>query len=234
MADLRTRIEICSDVDANGDASVRRVWHLTNLSEEPLDLTKFRFFVAITSQDIPVQSLTDNSGTQLSVSTEAVSPEKTRINCDFDVVLQPKQSYDLILHYNHPRYLTRFIKSEAWLFAEYFQRQGPLTEVNLTEEEPQTVSYTITLTDPRPGLLGIRNPIRSWTTEVTQQCREQRFRDKRTITYECGLRPLDRSADLHILSLVSYRSLIAAAFVFAATTILSAGATWAIVAALGP
>lgn len=207
MPDLRVRVADTANVEASGNARLTKTWHLTNLSTGELDLTNFRFFVDVTSRDITVESLLDGEGNELDHATESLGPDKTRINCYFDVTLRPQQQYALTLVYRHPRYLLKLPDSSAWMLIEYFERLGPLEDVNFSQEEPEQLEFVLTIQDPRtPHLLGVRNPFAKWTVEISEQC-DVRYEGATCVaTYSIGLRENDRTPHINVLSLVSNRS----------------------------
>ncbi len=225
MGDLEIRNRIDAKVDGNGDATFRRTWELTNSSESSLNLS-LRFFVNITSKSLTDFSLSDDdSGTSLKFAADTEDHE-TAIKCDFDKTLSTRERYELYLSYRHPQYFVRFPLSDTWLMTEYFQRNGKLTDVVFSENEDQHFDFSLSIDDPRPSLLGIRNPFIKWTTEVTPQSSEKRLGHSRMFHIERGLGPTDRSEDFHFLSALNSRSFATAAVVFLVSTALGSFVTW--------
>ena len=133
MPELRVRSISTANVDASGNARRTRTWHLTNLGSRKLDLTSFRFFLDVPSPDVDPQSLRDSRGTDLVLTTKPLDSDTTRINCDFDLTLEPQQQYAIKLVYWLPRYLKKLQTSSTWQLDESFSRLGPLGDVDFLQ-----------------------------------------------------------------------------------------------------
>jgi hypothetical protein len=205
-ADYRIHLEVETSVDRHGDASTHRTWIVTNLTDEPLDFTDYRFTVEITSRDVILEGFVSDAACEPNASTEKIGLGNTAIHCDFSMTVPPRGTQTLRLRYRQPRYMSRIHSASAWAVSEYFaktQFAGPYKQ-----EEPQILKFVLRVTDPRGEFLGLRSPLRSWILDASEHCPCEFKRNERVLTYTRGLATNDKLPDFHVLSLIDDRSIL--------------------------
>jgi hypothetical protein len=211
LSDLRIATEVSAEADRFGDAIVRRRWIFSNLSKRTLDLRDFRMFVDVTSRDVSILSSVDASGNELPSRTNGTEGMKTRLECDFDMELAERQTSHVEMKYRHPRYLVEMRNRRAWSLTEYFERLGPLEDVDFTQEDPQKIRFELRIADPRRRVLELlRNPLQKWSVDCNEQCAIADDGQFRILTFEYGLSATDSTPNFHILSSIQDRPVWAA------------------------
>ena len=143
MADVRVREHILADVDAAGDALLRRTWVIENHNEKvAADFSRGYFRVEFTNRNVIVVGAEDGRGLGLPWAISEASGGKIAVSCSYNATLPPGRHLVVHLTCRLPQFMPRLHEANGRVGTEYFERLGPFDAGGLVVEEPRLIEYT--------------------------------------------------------------------------------------------
>lgn len=195
---------------ADGTATLKRIWTLTNRSSSAIELTECALFVIVPSDDASIQGAWDGDGASLPYATTPAGDGQRKFICWVNARLTNNTRVEVHLVYDDPHYMEPLRMLEGRMASEFFEREKTMDLDNATEAETSDYKYELFVPDPRRKYLRlIRNPLQRWAVDCSSgDAKVTKERGGAKVTYTCGLRPTERSRNVNVVSLQEGRAVL--------------------------